>query len=84
MLWAAFTLCFFSFMRSGELCCTSSRTFDQSRDLTPHHISVDNATNPQTLKVHLKCSKTDPFKEETDIFLALMNDKLCPVATVLS
>ena len=84
MLWAAFTLCFFSFMRSGELCCTSSGTFDQSRDLTPHDISVDDARNPQTMKVHLKYSKTDPFKEGTDIFLARTNDELCPVAAMLS
>ena len=84
MLWAAFTLCFFSFMRSGELCCTSSGTFDQSQDLTPHDISVNDARNPQTMKEHLKCSKTEPFKEGTDIFLTRTNDKLCPVAAMLS
>lgn len=84
MLWAAFMLCFFSFMRSGELCCTSSRTFDQSQDLTPHDISVDDARNPQTMKVHLKCSKTDSFKEGMNIVLAHMNDELCPVAAMLS
>ena len=28
MLWAAFTLCFFSFMRSRELYCTSNRTIN--------------------------------------------------------
>ena len=84
MLWEAFTLYFFSFMSSGELCCTSSRTFAQSRDLTLHDILVDDARNPQTMKVHLKCSKMDPFKEGTDIFLACTNDKLCPVAAMLS
>ena len=83
MLWAAFTLCFFSFLRSGELFYTSSRTFDQSQDLALHDISVNDARNPQTMKVHLKCLKTDPFKEGTDIFLARMNDELCPVAAML-
>ena len=82
MFWAAFTLCFFSFIRSGELCCTSGGTFDQSRDLTPHDISVDDARNPQTM--NLKCSKANPFKEGMDIFLAHANNKLCPVAAMLS
>ena len=36
------------------------------------------------MKVHLKCSKTDSFKEGMDIVLAHMNDELCPVAAMLS
>ena len=84
MLWAAFTLCFFSFICSGKLCCITEGAFDQSCNLTPHDIAVDDVRNPTTMKVHLKCSKTDLFREETDKFLACMDDELCPIAAMLS
>ena len=84
MLWATFTLCFFPFMRSGELCCTTGGAFDQTRDLTPQDIAVDDVRDPKTMKVRLKCSKTDPFREGTDIYLARMDDELCPIAATLS
>ena len=84
MLWAAFTLCFFSFMRSGEPCCTTGGVFDQMRDLTPQDIAVDNVRDPKTMKVRLKCSKTDPFREGTDIYLARTGDEICPITATLS
>ena len=59
-------------------------SFEQSRDLTLHDIAVDDIRNPTTLRVHLKCSKTDPFREGTDIFLARTDDELCPIAAMLS
>ena len=57
--------------------------------LTDRKISLHmtfQSTMPETLKtmkVHLKCLKTDLFKEGTDIFLVRMNDELCPVAAML-
>ena len=70
MLWAAFTLCFFSFMGSGEIGANSESDFDPTRNLTTQDVAIDNLTNPQILKICLKCSKTDPFREGSDIFLA--------------
>ena len=84
MLWTAFTLCFFAFMRSGEICCAGGGSFDPTRDLTPQDVTVDCITNPQMLRVHLKHSKTDPFREGTDIFVARTNDELCPVTALLA
>ena len=34
MLWAAFMLCFFSFMQSGELCCTTGGAFSSAQKQT--------------------------------------------------
>ena len=84
MLWAAFTLCLFAFMCSGEICCAGGGSFNQTRDLTPQDVTVDCITNPQMLRVHLKHSKTDPFREGTDIFVARTNDELCPVTALLT
>ena len=36
------------------------------------------------LQVHLKASKTDPFRIGVDVFVGRTNCKLCPVAAVLS
>ena len=84
MLWAAFTICFFCFMRSGELGVSNDGTFDPSRDLTANDISVDDIRNPQVLKIRLKHSKTDPFREGTDIVVARTHDDLCPVTAMLA
>ena len=63
MLWAAFTTCFFGFLRSGELCCQNS-SFDSTSDLAVNNMTLDSITNPQVIRIHLKASKTDPFREE--------------------
>ena len=84
MLWAAFTIGFFCFMRSGELGVSNDGTFDPSRDLTANDISVDDIRNPQLLKIRLKHSKTDPFREGTDIVVARTHDDLCPVTAMLA
>ena len=84
ILWAAFTLCFFSFMRSGEIGANSESDFDPTCNLTTQDVAIDNLTNPQILKIRLKCSKTDPFREGSDIFLARTHDELCPVTAMLA
>ena len=84
MLWAAFTTCFFGFMRSGELCIQdTTKGFDATTDLSFQDVAVDNYSNPSFLRIHLKTSKTDPFCKGTDILLGRTRDELCPVAALL-
>ena len=71
-------------MRSGELGVGNDGTFDPSRDLTANNISVDDTRNPQLLKICLKHSKTNPFREGTDIVVARTHDDLCPVTAMLA
>lgn len=61
MLWAAFTTCFFGFMRVGELCTHDNQSFDATSGLLADDISVDNITDPNLIRIHLKVSKTDQF-----------------------
>ena len=84
MLWAVFTLRFFSYMHSGEIGAYSESDFDPTRNLNTQDVAVDNLVNPQILKLRLKCSKTDPFREGADIFLAHTRDELCPVTAMLA
>ena len=77
-------MCFFGFLQSGEISLGADSSFDPTRDLTPHDIEVDNLVNPQLLRLHLKHSKTDPYSEGSDIFIARTHDELCPVSAILA
>ena len=84
MLWAAVTLSFFGFFQSGEVTVPSDSAFDPSAHLTFEDVSVDQITDPRVLKVHLKTSKTDPFRKGVDVFVGKTGNELCPVAAMLS
>ena len=84
MLWAAASLCFFSFMHSAELTIPSDSQYDESAHLSFIDVSVDSLCNPQVLKLQLKASKTDPFRQGIDTFVGRTGNELCPVTAVLS
>lgn len=84
MLWAACCLCFFAFMRAGELTVPSDDSFDPSVHLCVSDISVDHPSRPSMIKVKIKQSKTDPFRKGVDLFVGTASDALCPVAAVLA
>ena len=69
MLWAAFTLAFFGFLRSGEICSPSDKAYDPSAHLSFSDVAIDDPQNPSIMRVHLKTSKTDPFRKGVDVFL---------------
>ena len=83
MLWAACTTCFFVFLRSVEITAPTTRTFDPTYILTLEDISVDNPCQPGPVSVHIKASKTDPFRKGVNIFLGRTSNPLCPVAALL-
>ena len=84
MLWAATTLCFFGFCRSGEITVPSQSAFDASVHLAWGDVAIDNRSDPQVLKIHLKRSKCDQLRRGVDVFVGRTNDPLCPVAAGLS
>ena len=84
MLWAAVTLAFFGFLRSGEVTVSSDSAFDPAAHLTFDDVKVDNITNPTLLKIRLKASKTDPFRNGIDIVVGRTNNKLCLVTAVMA
>ena len=84
MLWAAASLCFFRFFRSGEITIPSDLAFNEGAHLCFNDVSVNNVHCPQIIRVHLKASKTDPFRVGIDIFVGKTENELCPVTAVLS
>ena len=81
MLWAA---CCMGFMRAGEFTLKSSQNYDLSSCLTPQDVAVDQHANPSTISIHLKQSKTDPFRHGVDIYLGRTDSALCPVVAILA
>ena len=63
MLWAVATMCFFGFLRSGEVVVPSDRAFDPAVHLAYADVRIDSQVSPRMLEVRLKASKTDPFRE---------------------
>ena len=84
MLWAAASLCFLGFFRAGEITIPSDSSFDEGAHLCFGDVSVNSVQCPQIIRVHLKASKTDPFRVGIDIFVGKTENELCPVTAVLS
>ena len=83
LIWAASTLCFFAFLRAGELCTPSSTSYDSDVHVCVQDISVDDTQSPSVMQVRIKQSKTDPFRKGVSLAIGRTGTKLCPVAAVL-
>jgi len=83
MLWAAACLGFFGFLRAGEFTVPSEEGFDASTHLTHQDIAIDDPRRPNMIRVHLKQSKTDPFRKGVSLFIGKTGAELCPVAALL-
>lgn len=79
MLWAAATICFFGFMRAGELLMDRKNGFDPSQHLALEDVATDDKRQPSMVQITLKHSKTDPFRKGVDIVVGTTGDDLCPV-----
>ena len=83
MLWAAATLCFFGFLRSGEITVPSDSEFDDTAHLTFRDVAIDRLQAPSMLRVRIKASKTDPFRVGVDVVVGKVDGPLCPVSALL-
>jgi len=83
LIWAACCLCFFAFLRAGELTVPSDSAYDSSVHLSVGDIAVDDSRRPSFLWITIKQSKTDMFQKGVDLFVGRTGSDLCPVATVL-
>ena len=78
--------CFFGFFRSGEICGPTavSEGLGPTTELSVDSIAIDSIRDPRSVRIHLRRSKTDPFREGASISLPRTNDDLCPMAALLS
>ena len=84
MLWAACCLCYYGFLRSGEITVPSESAYDKAVHLNGEDLAVDSVANPSIIKVTIKASKMDQFRKGVDIYVGRANNELCPVAAILA
>ena len=51
--------------------------------ITWNDVSIDDPGSPSFLRVRIKQSKTDPFREGTYLYVGRTGTELCPVAAIL-
>ena len=83
LIWAACCLAFFGFLRVSEFTVPAQSQYDHTTHLSISDISIDNKDCPQLLRIRIKQSKTDPFRQGVDIYLGRTGEVLCPVRGIL-
>ncbi|XP_032220413.2 uncharacterized protein LOC116603397 [Nematostella vectensis] len=83
MFWAACCLAYSGFLRASEFMVNSSSIFSPDLHLNVPDISVDSMSNPTMLRIHVKASKTDPFRKGTHVFICRAKPPVRAVEAVL-
>ena len=83
MLWAACCICFFAFLRVGEMTVPSDGGYDSTVHLSLSDVAIDDPTTPSLVRLTIKQSKTDPFRKGVELFIGKASSPLCPVAALL-
>ena len=79
MLWAAACTGFFGFLRSGEFTVPSPGAYNKEVHLDLEDLAIDSHASPSMIRVHIKQSKTDPFRKGADIYLGATGTTICTV-----
>ena len=83
MVWAAFTLAFFAFLRCSEFTYLGVRKFRPHFDLSTDCITFQpNLACPQYMTVQLKSSKTDVFRHGQSLTVARSSSTICAVMAI--
>ena len=80
ILWEACCLCLFGFLCAGEF--TTHSPFDPSIHLTVSDVQENAFVEPTCFRVHIKCSKTDPFCMGCNVYVGRGNSLIYPVVAL--
>ena len=79
MLWAAVTTGFFGFLRCSEYVSPQTRQYDPDTTLCFEDVTY----RYPNIHIHIKTSKTDPFRDGCTICLSPSNADVCPVTNLI-
>ena len=79
MLWAAMLTAFYGFLRVSEYTSPRTLVFDPETTLCYQDITL---TSPSSFQLHLKASKTDPFRVGVTITIHANSSPLCPLRAI--
>ena len=83
MLWAAACTGFFGFLRAGEFTVPSPAMYDPEIHLNLGDLALDSHSNPSVVRITIKQSQTDPFRQGVHIFLGTTERVVCPVSAII-
>lgn len=83
MLWAACCVAFFGFLRVSEFTVPSQHSYDQLNHLSLADLTLNNRRSPTVVQIHIKHSKTDPFRQGASVFLSKTHKGICPVRAII-
>ncbi|XP_006821479.1 uncharacterized protein LOC102808192 [Saccoglossus kowalevskii] len=81
MMWSAFTIAFFGFLRVSEFTAQSPTNFNEPTTMVRSDIHFDQSLN--SLNITIKSSKTDPFRRGQNIIVAASGSSVCAVRAYL-
>lgn len=84
MPWAVTVLCFFGFFQTGKITIPTISGFEDSKHLAWGDVAIDDVHNSQSLRVHLKRSKTDQLGKVVDVYIGKTDGLLCSVMVVMA
>ena len=84
MFWAACCLGYFGFLRASEFTVPNLASFSPSLHLSVQDISVDSMVSPSCMRVHIKGSKTDPFRQGCYIHIGAGHLLLCALSALMT
>ena len=83
MIWAAFTLAFFAFLRCSEFTYNGIAQFRPWFDLSADSVSFHHSQAcPQQMSVLLKASKTDTYRQGYTLVIACSPSPICAVTAM--
>ncbi len=74
MLWAALLIAFFGFLRVSEYTASHKMKYDHLSTLTMSDVTLE----VDRIRLHIKASKTDPFRDGVTLTIARNGSVLCP------
>ena len=84
MFWAACCLGYFGFLRASEFTVPDLASFSPSLHLSVQDISVDSMVSPSCMRVHIKGSKTDPFRQRCYVHIGAGHLPLCTLSALMT
>ena len=83
MIWAACCTALFGFLHCGEFTLPSHSAYDPTIHHSFKDVAVDNRNSPSFIRLTVKQSKTDRFRQENFVYLGKTSHEVCPVEVVL-
>ena len=84
MFWAACNLAYFGFLRSAEFTVPNLASYVPDIHLGVADVAVDSHSSPLCLRLHVKASKTEPFRKGCFLHIGTGEYPLCAISSLLA